>query len=44
VYRPVPDAGPSELVAAWRAGSTDPVLRDFVGAATELAADESASS
>ncbi|WP_020659689.1 LysR family transcriptional regulator [Amycolatopsis benzoatilytica] len=36
VYRPVPGAGRSELVVAWRSGSTDPVLRDFVRAATEI--------
>jgi DNA-binding transcriptional LysR family regulator len=37
VYRLVTDASPSELVVAWPAGRTDPVLRDFVTAVTEAA-------
>jgi DNA-binding transcriptional LysR family regulator len=38
VYRLVEDVRPSEFVLAWRRGSADPLLRDFVRACIEVAA------
>jgi DNA-binding transcriptional LysR family regulator len=40
VYRLVEDVRPGEFAVVWRRGSADPLLRDFVRACIEVAADQ----